>query len=49
MLLVWSARYSPCLTHIAGWICKIKVSDTKEFKSLLSADAYKTFCEKQGK
>ena len=28
-----------------GWFCKIKLSDTGELEGLMSADAYKTFCE----
>lgn len=28
-----------------GWFCKIKLSDAGELEGLMSADAYKAFCE----
>ena len=28
-----------------GWFCKIKLSDKGELDGLMTADAYKTFCE----
>jgi glycine cleavage system H protein len=31
----------------AGWMAKIKISDLGEMDEMMTADAYKTFCDEQ--